>query len=112
VSPSEPVVAINLIPLRNRTTIDAFRSFSAERDQPVCLAQQAVQAFSAFAVRRRDIDAPAIDIVEVMQVSSWDEWVKTRDGLPEMASLTSEFNELVDGAAVRTLFAAPILPRS
>jgi hypothetical protein len=112
VSPSEAVVAINLIPLRDGATVDAFSTFSAELDQPTCLAQAAVQAFSAFAVRRRDPGAPAIDIVEVMQVSSWDEWVETRDALPAMASLTREFDKLVDAAAVRTLFATPIRPLS
>jgi hypothetical protein len=112
VSPSDPIVAINLIPLRSSASLDAFSRFSSELDQPTCLAQKAVQAFSAFAVRRRDPGAPAIDIVEVMQVSSWDEWVETRDALPEMASLTREFDKLVDAAAVRTLFATPIHPRS
>lgn len=111
-SPSEAIVAINLIPLRDGATVDAFSKFSAELDQPTCLAQTAVQGFSAFAVRRRDPGAPAIDIVEVMQVSSWDEWVETRDALPEMASLTREFDKLVDAAAVRTLFATPIRPLS
>jgi hypothetical protein len=45
-------------------------------------------------------------------VSSWDEWVEARDALPEMASLTREFDKLVDAAAVRTLFATPIHPLS
>jgi len=111
-SASEPVVAINLIPLRDPATLDAFSAFSAERDQPTCLAQPVVQAFSAFAVRRRDPGALAIDVVEVMQVSSWDEWVQTRDSRPEIAALTSEFDKLVDAAAVRTLFGTPIPRRA
>jgi hypothetical protein len=112
VNPAAPIVAINLIPLRASASIDAFSTFSAELDQPTCLAQTAVQSFSAFAVRRRDPGAPKIDIVEVMQVSSWDQWVETRDALPEMASVTRQFDKLVDAAAVRTLFSTPILPRA
>jgi len=108
----DPVVAINLIPLRAGASIEMFSRFSAELDQPVCVAQDAVESFSAFAVRRRSPDAPAIDIVEVMAVRSWDEWVRTRDGLPELEPVTREFDKLVDAAAVHTLFATPIHPRA
>jgi hypothetical protein len=102
------VVAINLIPLRRGASIDAFCRFSAERDQPTCLGRDVVEGFDAFAVRSRSDNAPAIDVVEVMRVRSWEEWVRTRDALPQMADLTREFDALVDAAAVRTLFATAI----
>lgn len=111
-SPSGGVVAINLIPLRHGASIEAFARFSAELDQPTCLAQDVVEAFDAFAVRSRSEAAPAIDIVEVMRVRSWHDWVRTRDGLPQLAALTRAFDALVDAAAVQTLFATAIEPRA
>jgi hypothetical protein len=103
-------VAINLIPLRAGASVDAFARFSAEVDQPTCLTQDVVEGFEAHAVQSRSDNAPAIDIVELMTVRSWDEWVKIRDGLPEIAAVSRQFDALVDAAAVQTLFAKPIRP--
>jgi hypothetical protein len=105
-------VAINLIPLRDGVPAEDFKRFSSEVDQPFCLAQDVVRGFSAFAVTRRDPGAPSVDIVEVMSLTSWEEWVRVRDNLEEMSKVTSGFEELVDPATVRTLFATPIEPGS
>ena len=43
----DPVVAINLIPLRAGASIEMFTRFSAELDQPVCLAQNGVEVVHA-----------------------------------------------------------------
>ena len=98
-------VAINLIPLRPGVAQHEFERFSAEVDQPICLAQDVVLGFDAFAVVRRYPGAPAVDIVEVMELSSWDRWVDVRDNLEGMKPVTLGFERLVDPAAVRTLFA-------
>lgn len=98
-------VAINLIPLRPGVAQQDFTRFSAEVDQPICLAQDVVLGFDAFAVVRRDPGAPAVDIVEVMEVSAWDRWVSVRDGLEAMKPVMEGFERLVDPASVRTVFA-------
>jgi hypothetical protein len=98
-------VAINLIPLRDGVSQHEFTRFSANVDQPICLAQQVVHGFDAFAVVRRDPDAPAVDIVEVMEVESWEKWVQVRDNLEAMKPVMQGFERLVDPAAVRTIFA-------
>ncbi|MBS1845623.1 MAG: hypothetical protein JST53_14495 [Actinobacteria bacterium] len=103
-----PEVAVNLIPLRDPARIEDFKRFSAEVDQPICLAQDVVLGFDAFAVTRRDEGAPSVDIVEVMTVRSWNEWVDVRDNMAAMEEVTSGFEELIDPATVRTLFATPI----
>jgi hypothetical protein len=105
------VCAINLLPLKPGARVADFERFSAELDQPTCLAQDVVEGFDAYAVTRRDPDAPAFDIVEVMTVRSWSEWERVRDGLDALEPVTRRFDELIDGDAVRTLFATPILPR-
>jgi hypothetical protein len=98
-------IAINLIPLRPGVAQQQFVRFSAEVDQPICLAQNVVRGFDAFAVVRRDPGAPAVDIVEVMEVSSWDSWVQVRDNLEAMKPVMQGFERLADPAAVRTIFA-------
>ena len=105
-------VAINLIPLRDGVPVADFEQFSLEVDQPVCLAQDVVRGFSAFAVTRRDPGAPSVDIVEVMSLTSWEEWVKVRDNLDEMSEVTTGFEKFVDPTTVHTLFATPIEPGS
>jgi hypothetical protein len=101
-------IAINLIPLRPGVAQEEFVRFSAEVDQPTCLAQDVVIGFDAFAVVRRDPGAPAIDIVEVMEVSSWERWVQTRDNLDAMKPVTEGFDRLANPATVRTIFATRV----
>jgi hypothetical protein len=107
----EPVCAINFLSLREGASIESFKRFSAELDQPVCLAQDVVEGFDAYAVTSRGQGAPGFDVVEVMTVRSWKEWESVRDGLDELKPVTAGFDELVDGDGVRTLFATPIPAR-
>lgn len=100
--------AINLIPLRPQAAATDFARFSATVDQPTCLAHDVVEGFDAYVVVRRDPGAPSVDVVEVMQVRSWDEWVDVRDNSPTMSRVVEGFEALVDPAAVRTLFARRI----
>lgn len=100
--------AFNLIPLRDPAKIDEFRKFSAELDQPTLLAQDVVKGFDAYAVTRRDEGAPSVDIVEVMHVRSWDEWVEVRDSAEALKPVSARFDELIDASAVRTIFGTRI----
>ena len=102
------VVAINLIPLRPGVPAADFARFSTEVDRPICLAQDVVLGFDAYAVTHRDPGAPSVDIVELMHVRAWDEWVRVRDTAPGLVPVTERFDRLVDASAVRTLFATPI----
>lgn len=104
----ERVCAINLLALKDGADIADFERFSAELDQPTCLAQDVVEGFDAYAVTRRDPGAPAFDIVEVMTVRSWSEWERVRDGMEELKPITDRFDQLIDGDGVRTLFGTPI----
>jgi hypothetical protein len=105
---SSEVVAINLIPVRPGVSVDDFVRFSATLDQPSCLAQDVVQSFDAYRITGGRIDATAFDVLEVMRVRSWPEWVRVRDGLDELRPVTTRFDELVDSLAVRTLFGTRI----
>jgi hypothetical protein len=105
------ICAINFLPLKQGAAIGDFEKFSAELDQPTCLAQDVVEGFDAYAVTRRDPDAPAFDVVEVMTVRNWSEWERVRDGLADMGPVIEGFDQLIDGDGVRTLFATPIPAR-
>ncbi len=109
VSGSSEVVAINLIPIRSGVSVDDFACFSATLDQPTCLAQDVVQSFDAYRITGGRIDSMTFDILEVMRVRSWPEWVQVRDGLDALRPVMTRFNELVDSSAVRTLFGTRII---
>jgi hypothetical protein len=102
------IYAINLISLRAGVPVADFARFSAELDQPTCLAQEPVLGFDAYAVERRGAEGPGIDVVEAMHVSSWDEWVAVRDGLPAMERVVAGFDALVAPDGVQTVFARRI----
>jgi hypothetical protein len=106
-----PVCAINLLPLKQGATIEEFERFSAELDQPTCLAQDVVEGFDAYAVTHRAPGAPAFDVVELMTVRNWAEWERVRDNLDELVPVIEGFDKVIDGDGVRTLFGTPIPPR-
>jgi hypothetical protein len=105
------ICAINLLTLKQGASLEDFERFSAELDQPTCLAQDVVEGFDAYAVTHRAPGAPAFDVVEVMRVRSWEEWEGVRDGLEALTPVTERFDQLIEGEAVRTLFARPIPAR-
>lgn len=100
--------AFNLIPLREGADPRDFRQFSAELDQPTLLAQGVVLGFDAYTVTRRDEGAPSVDVIEVMHVRSWDEWVEVRDGAEALKPVSARFEELIEPSAVRTIFGTRI----
>ena len=103
--------AINLIPLRQGVPLEDFAKFSAEVDQPTLLAQDVVLGFDAYAITRRDEAAPSVDIVEVMHVRSWAEWVEVRDNAKSIKPVGEGFQQRVDPDTVRTLFGTRIEAR-
>jgi hypothetical protein len=104
------IYAINLITLRDGVPVADFADFSSRLDQPTCLAQDVVLGFDAFAVERREAGAPRVDVVELLHVRSWDEWVTVRDGLPAMEQVVAGFEALVPPDGVQTVFARHIGP--
>lgn len=108
----DAICAINLFSLRPGVGAEDFRRFSSELDQPICLAQDVVQGFDAYAITSRGPEAPRFDIVEVMTVRSWTEWERVRDGLDALKPVTAAFDELVASETVRTVFATRIPPQA
>ncbi len=67
-----------------------------------------VLGFDAYVVSRRDESAPSVDVVEVMHVRSWNEWVEVRDGAEALKPVSARFEELIDPSTVRTIFGTRI----
>lgn len=101
-------MAINFIPLREGVSVDEFAHFSSTLDQPLCLSQEVVQSFDAYRIAGGETGAQHFEVLEVMQVRSWAEWERVRDGLADLIPVTTRFDELVDSSQVRTVFATKI----
>jgi hypothetical protein len=108
--PAETHVVVNLITLRDGVEPAAFAAFSALRDQPACLAEDVVLGFDAYTVQDVDGDERRPDILEVMHVRSWDEWVAVRDATPAIQAISAEFDTLVPPDGVRTFVTRRIVP--
>jgi hypothetical protein len=103
-------VAVNTFRMRPGIPSSRFAEFSAQVDQPTCLAfTEVVRSFEAYRVAGVGPDGLGVDIVEVMRVSSWEDWVAVRDHDPSMSPVVSGFDELVDPASVRSSLVVPIL---
>jgi len=95
------VSAINTFSLRDGVTQAEFEQFSRELDRPTCLAFDEVEEFEVFFVEGAD---QGVAVIEVMTVTSWDDWVAVRDGAPELEPVVQKFDELVDTDTVTTYF--------
>ncbi|MCK0089238.1 Dabb family protein [Rhodococcus sp. F64268] len=96
------VSAINLFSLRPGVTAEQFEQFSQELDRPTCLAFDEVEEFEVFLVEKAA--GQSMDVIEIMTVTSWSDWVAVRDGAPELEPVVKKFDELVDTSTVTTYF--------
>ncbi|CDR17538.1 hypothetical protein [Streptomyces iranensis] len=109
-TPDGRALVVNMFRMRPGIPPDRFAEFSATVDQPLCLAHSdIVTRFDAFRVAGPTGEAVGADIVEVMELSDWNAWVRVRDHHPSLRPVMSGFDELVDPASVRSSFVVPIL---
>ncbi|GAA2410544.1 hypothetical protein GCM10010191_19320 [Actinomadura vinacea] len=102
-------LVVNMFRMRPGVSPDRFAEFSATVDQPLCLAHtDVVKRFEAFVVGGATAEALDADIVEVMEVTDWDAWVRVRDGDPSLRPVMAGFDELVELGSVRSSFVTPI----
>lgn len=105
------VTAINRFTLQPGVTAQEFERFSREMDRPACLSFPQVQQFEVYVADGAQFDDPSrVEIIELMTVSSWPEWVAVRDGTPELVPVVNRFAELVDTSTVTTIFTRPAMP--
>ncbi|MTD52448.1 hypothetical protein [Amycolatopsis pithecellobii] len=102
-------LVVNMFRTRSGVSAAQFAEFSAKVDQPLCLAHTGVvKRFDAYVVAGATAEALDADVVEFLEVSDWDEWVRIRDNDPSLRPVMSGFDELVDPASVRSSFVTAI----
>jgi hypothetical protein len=94
------VSAVNTFRLRPGVGAEQFERFSAELDRPTCLAFDVVLRFDVYLAEHDD---GGITVVEVMTVSSWTEWQRLLESVPELEPVIERFDELVEPGSVSTL---------
>jgi hypothetical protein len=103
-------IAINMFRMRTGIPSSRFATFSSQIDQPLCLAHtDVVKRFEAYRIPAEHAIAMGADIIEVMEVSDWEEWVQVRDHDPSIRPVMTGFDELVDPSSVRSALVVPIL---
>jgi hypothetical protein len=95
--------AVNLIPLRPGADFGEFERFSNELDRPACHGSGVVKSFEVYRVEGRpDAEPASVDVVEVMGITSWEEWQAALAGDHDLETAAREFERLVDPAQVTT----------
>lgn len=111
-----PHLVINTFRMRPGVPAERFEEFSSRIDQPTLAAHKdLVTRFDVHRVLSASEGAPVdADIVEIMEVSDWAQWVAVRDNDPSLLPVITGFDELVDPDSVRSshIVLVPKGPRS
>jgi hypothetical protein len=100
------VLAVNLFSLRDGVSVRDFARFSAAEDRPACLATPIVTSFDVYHVIEDCGGAPRI--MEIMGLTSYEEWNQALGTVPALQPVVRRFAELVDTATVSTLIVTPV----
>lgn len=106
----QPGLAVNMFRMRPGVDPQRFARFSAHVDQPTVLAHRSViSRFEAYRVLGGTEESPlGVDIIEIMEVSNWSNWIEIRDHDPSLIPVAAGFDELVELDSVRSSFVVPI----
>ncbi|GAA2898137.1 hypothetical protein GCM10010472_65690 [Pseudonocardia halophobica] len=108
-APDGRTLVVNMFRMRPGVDPAKFAEFSAAVDQPLVTAHaEVVTRFDAYVVGGTTAEALDADIVEVLEVTDWDTWVRVRDNDPSLRPVMSGFDELVEPGSVRSNFVTPI----
>lgn len=96
--------------LRKGVSREQYRRWSREVDQVIFSRFPAIRAYSVYEIEGAERGEPFCEIVEEIEVDSWDEWVRVngyRD-YPEMKDVMKEWLELCDPDSVQVLYGSKI----
>ena len=88
--------------LRPDVKMEDFMEFSRNRDRPLVLKQDCVHKFDVYEMKGSRAGVVHFDIVEHLQVESWEEFKKLSD-LEEVKKNGIEFKKHVDTDTVKVL---------
>ncbi len=95
--------------LKPATTMEEYRKWSREVDQPLAGAAPGVLRYEIFEVRGAGKGEPDFTIIEDIEVESWEAWLKVND-LPEVKPAYEGFMRLADPDSVRVHWGEKIEP--
>jgi hypothetical protein len=93
--------------LRDGVTLERYRAWSRERDQPTLKGCEGIAEYRVFTVEDPD-GGSSHTIVEHVDVADWETWKRVTTSGP-MLPIGEDFQELVDTGSVITLRGEEIL---
>ena len=105
-----PVYVFITYQLEPGVTMEEFREFSKEVDQPIASVQPGVIEYEHFEIEGADEGKPDVDIVEVIVAESWDAWLEV-DNRPEMKPIFEGFLRMAKDDTVKTFYGSKIEPK-
>ena len=87
--------------LRPTTSIEEYRKFSHEIDQPLATKAPGILRFEVFEVRGAGEGEPDFRIVEEIEAESWQAWLDIFDN-PDVKAAHEGFRRLCDPDSART----------
>lgn len=85
--------------LKPGVTMEQYRQFSREIDQKITPTQPHVQRFEVYEIKGRDQGKPPYQILEVIDVDSFEGWIQTTQG-EGMKKVVEEWNKLCDPSSM------------
>ena len=104
-----PITVFITYKLEDGVTMEEFREFSKEVDQPIASVQEGVIEYEHFEIEGADEGEPDVDIVEVIVAESWEKWLEV-DQRPVMKPIFEGFLRLAQDGTVKTFYGTKIEP--
>ena len=93
--------------LKPGANIEDFRKFSREIDHKVTPRQKGVRSFDTFVITGADKGQPPYQIIDVLEVESYDQWLKV-SASDAMKPVFEQWNKLADESSVLTIYGEKI----
>lgn len=95
--------------LKQGVSLERYTAWSREVDQRITPGQDGIIRFEVYAIEGADKGAPFCQIVEDIEVESWEVFSKTVAG-PGMSYIIETIKDLVDESTMQTVYGSRILP--
>lgn len=93
--------------LQPEASIEGFKKFSLEVDQPTCARMPACHRFEVFVVKGEASNKPTFQIIEDIEVESWQAWQDTTNS-PAFAEVSEGWPRFGDASSVVSVFCEKI----
>ncbi len=95
--------------LKKGVSLDQYKAWSREVDQRITPGQAGVIRFEVYAIEGAENGEPFCEIVEDIEVESYESFTKTVAG-PGMSYILETIKDLVDESTMQTVYGSRILP--